>query len=451
MKHFYVQICILCFGLWVTSCGTENSGVPNPLGGAQPTQQVPATPFLQPSQLPVQPGIPQPPQVGMPSQGAAAAVKQIPGYIYIPPGTFNVGTRQGEIPRCPGREMVETQVTLGGFYIQQYPVPGVGKLPVIGVTWDQAKASCESVNARLCTEMEWERACKGPDGSQYPYGNEWNPMICSVKDKSDNMLPIGTFAGCVTEEGVHDMVGGQWEWTSSTLGIPGKKFNNTVLRGGWKQFGRIPNRCSHRYSADRSKVSQRVGYRCCFGPVNPQAISVPQNEGDLFRTIKLKDKGFANLKRALPLLNIGRKYKNIRTMKRNDAQTIWRPSPNVKILVAKLEYDKKNGQRGGSLLVFAIMKYNHALRGIAAFDRPEKNGDDVKFITRGEKETKRMEAGIIWYDKTERRAKRLVGKATYDCGLVRIKPEKWLSSEDERVPRVFPSVKTLYDLTTQNK
>ncbi|MCP4680343.1 MAG: SUMF1/EgtB/PvdO family nonheme iron enzyme [Deltaproteobacteria bacterium] len=446
MNHFRVRVFVFCLGLCGIACGTESTGTPAP--GAQSTPQVPATPMVQTPQLPVQPGIPQP---GTPPQGTVPAVKQIPGYVYIPPGTFNAGTGQGTIPRCPGNEMIETPVTLGGYYIQQYPVPGFGKTPVTGVTWDQAKASCESVKARLCTELEWERACKGTDGSMYPYNTGWDPNICSVADKSDDMLPLGTFASCVTEEGVHDMVGYVWEWTSSRWGIPGKSLNNYVLRGGWKGFGSIPNRCSHRYSAKHDKASPRVGYRCCFGTPNLQTVSVPQKEGDLFSPIKLTDKGLATLKKDFPRVNIGRKFRNLRTIAGNDTQTIWRPVPNIEILVTKLEYDKKSGERGGVLLVFAEKKNNRKYSVIAAFNRPEKNGDDAAIRIRGKKETKKLQILAAWLDKENKKSKRLVGNVSYDCGMIKIKPKKWISSEDAAIPRIVPFLKTVFNMKSQYK
>ncbi len=469
MNRVGVQLCISYFGLLMMSCGTENTGTPSP--AVQPAPQVPVAPVVQTPQQPVQPDIPQPeipspaaaaavkeipehvyiPQPEIPSPAAAAAVKEIPGYVYIPPGTFNAGTAQGTIPRCPENEMIETPVTLGGYYIQQYPVPGFGKTPITGVTWDQAKAACESVNARLCTELEWERACKGSDGSPYPYNTGWDPNICSVGDKSDEMLPLGTFVSCVTEEGVHDMVGYVWEWTSSKWGIPGRSLNNFVLRGGWKGFGSIPNRCSHRYSAKRDKASPRVGYRCCLGTENLQMVSVPQKEGDLFSPMQLKEKGVATLKRDFSRLNIRKKYKNLRTIPGNDVQMIWRPEPNIEIFISKLVYDKKTGERGGVLLVFAELKNNRKQSVIAVFDRPERNNDGPEIRFRGDKKTKKVQILAAWLDKENNKSKRLISEPSYDCGMIKIKPKKWVIPKDAAVPRAVPLMKTVFNMKSLYK
>src|SRR5262245_32919860 len=35
----------------------------------------------------------------------------------------------------------------------------------------QARTACENAGKRLCAPDEWDRACRGPQGTLYPYGN----------------------------------------------------------------------------------------------------------------------------------------------------------------------------------------------------------------------------------------------------------------------------------------
>ena len=103
------------------------------------------------------------------------------GMLYVPPGPLFVGTPPERLPRVPDEEMPGSQVAMGGFFIDRFLYPNEeGAIPTTGVTNDAAAQLCEDRKKRLCTELEWERACKGPANTTYEYGDRYRAELCAT-------------------------------------------------------------------------------------------------------------------------------------------------------------------------------------------------------------------------------------------------------------------------------
>ena len=103
--------------------------------------------------------------------------------------------------------------------------------PVVDVSWHQASAYCEWSGGRLPTEEEWERAARGPNSTKYPWGNDAiDPSRANCSDsKIGHPTPVGLYPCGASGEGVCDLIGNVFEWTSSEWSEGSGKY---VCRGG---------------------------------------------------------------------------------------------------------------------------------------------------------------------------------------------------------------------------
>ena len=130
--------------------------------------------------------------------------------------------------------------------------------PVVGVSWYEAQAYCNWLTARglsfevpqgyvcrLPLEEEWERAARGVDGRQYPWGDEFDTTYSNTRQGGvSGTTAVCTFPQGDSPAGVKDLSGNVWEWTISEYGNEGRR----VLRGGsWiLNYGYGFARCSSR-------------------------------------------------------------------------------------------------------------------------------------------------------------------------------------------------------------
>jgi len=196
---------------------------------------------------------------------------------WIPAGTLRAGTPAERTPRVADEEMAGAPVEMGGFYIDLLPWPNEpNAIPTSNVTREEAEQHCASKGKRLCTELEWERACKGPDNTTYEYGDVYRKDVCGtgIALEQASRRPTGEHAQCKSRFGVAEMHGGVWEWTSSAWGRGSRDAAQGVLRGGNSVAGELVGRCSNAIARSPSKKSPTMGFRCCAGTKNAAEVAL---------------------------------------------------------------------------------------------------------------------------------------------------------------------------------
>ncbi|HEX4965563.1 MAG TPA: SUMF1/EgtB/PvdO family nonheme iron enzyme [Thermoanaerobaculia bacterium] len=195
------------------------------------------------------------------------------GFVEISAGSFRMGSAEGD-PESYGDERPQHEVVLPAFYMARYPVTvqqlsafvtdsshelqdrraleGLSNHPAVLVTWLEALAYCRWLGEKLKgeaaerlarggkqaeprafweglasgrlmvtlpSEAEWEKAARGTDGRNYPWGAGFDPDRANTLESNvGDVSAVGCFPGGASPWGCEEMSGNVWEWTRSLWG-----------------------------------------------------------------------------------------------------------------------------------------------------------------------------------------------------------------------------------------
>ncbi|MEZ4704958.1 MAG: bifunctional serine/threonine-protein kinase/formylglycine-generating enzyme family protein [Bdellovibrionota bacterium] len=184
------------------------------------------------------------------------------GMVKIEGGTFLFGSDPKHPDRNQYTEASLHEESYSSYCIDRYEYPNQeDQFPITAVPWEQAQQMCTSEGKRLCTEIEWERACKGGrENKIFSYGNEYIQNACNVENKEPNSVRSGSSKACVSQERVFDLTGNVEEWVSSS-GRFRKDFR--VTKGGASHLSSWASRCASNQESPSDKKSPWIGFRCC--------------------------------------------------------------------------------------------------------------------------------------------------------------------------------------------
>lgn len=171
--------------------------------------------------------------------------------------------------------------------------------PQAYISGAEAARACDNAGKRLCALDEWLRACRGPRGRVYPYGDQREAGRCNERFRSLDEHPVvalferltarepdpsavdrsamwsqafmndprlhdmpraveptGAHPGCQSDYGVYDMVGNLHEWVDDPEG--------TFVGGFFMDTQQNGEGCGYRTRAhDFDYHDYSTGFRCC--------------------------------------------------------------------------------------------------------------------------------------------------------------------------------------------
>ena len=241
--------------------------------------------------------------------------------VLVPAGEFTMGALEGSPDAQPVRE-----VYLDTYYIDKYEVSNAhyqnfvrrtgrkqpsyagnknlnaARQSVAGVTWEDARAYCAWTGLKLPTEAEWEKAARGIDAREFPWGNEPPTGIranfadinaeLAWRDTLENdgyaySSPVDAFAAGASPYDAYDLAGNLWEWVAdwyaSDYYVTGPKRNppgpeegtQRVVRGGSWYHGPLALQSSFRNRHDPSHGTLYIGFRCAQTAEKVAAAALP--------------------------------------------------------------------------------------------------------------------------------------------------------------------------------
>jgi sulfatase modifying factor 1 len=153
--------------------------------------------------------------------------------------------------------------------MDRYEAPNIeGSLPMAMQSAQDGLRWCQERGRRLCTEAEWEAACRA-SGEPCHNDQQWRPWDRKTVDQASEIArlwqgaPSGSHPECRTPSGIYDLRGNVEEWVVSKKAGPHTKARDWpyTLKGGW--WAKV-TACGKTNDAHEPWFRfYETGFRCC--------------------------------------------------------------------------------------------------------------------------------------------------------------------------------------------
>lgn len=151
--------------------------------------------------------------------------------------------------------------------------------PVVGITWEDARAYADWLGGELPSEVQWEYAARAGNRTIYPWGSDaLLPTSANIGGASLETSPVASYPDGRNQFDLWDMCGNVWEWCLDTFepdfitkvrrGAIDPVFdaegNEKSLRGGAFDSLEQMGACSFRFKSDQNAKINNIGFRLAY-------------------------------------------------------------------------------------------------------------------------------------------------------------------------------------------